>query len=132
MSVLNSIANCGVSFTTTSQDKRNVIMTNNLSLALAAMLGVLIISRFALLAAEPILITRLAVGMLFCLSPILLNRAGYIWASRFLLCWMPPLLILILFVLSIRQGLGNEVSAYIGLRFFLLAFSYYPFLVFNL
>src|SRR5690349_14303501 len=111
MSALNSIVYSGVSFTTTSQDKRNVIMTNNLSLALAAMLGVLIISRFTLLAAEPILVTRLVFGMLLCVLPIALNRAGYIWASRFLLCWMPPLLILVLFVLAIRQGLENEVSA---------------------
>jgi PAS domain S-box-containing protein len=132
MFALKLIVNSGVSFTTTSQDKRNVIMTNNLALALAAMLAVLVLSRFALLAAEPILITRLAFGMVLCVIPIVLNREGYIWASRFLLCWMPPLLILALFVLAIRQGLENEVSAYIGLRFFLLAFSYYPFLVFSL
>jgi PAS domain S-box-containing protein len=132
MLALKSIVYSGVSFTATSQEKRNVIMTNNLSLALAAMLIVLFVSRLMLLAAEPILMTRLAFGILLCFTPIVLNRAGYIWSSRFLLCWMPPLLILALFVLAIRQGLENEVSAYIGLRFFLLAFSYYPFLVFSL
>ncbi|MGC3943162.1 MAG: PAS domain S-box protein [Chryseolinea sp.] len=107
-------------------------MTNNLSLSLSAMLGVLMIARFVLLAAEPILITRLIVGMVLCLLPIALNYFGYIWASRFMLSWLPPILIMALFLLAVRQGLENEVSAYIGLRFFLLAFSYYPFLVFSL
>jgi len=107
-------------------------MTNNLSLALAASLGGLVIARFVLLAADPTLISRLIIGILLCLFPIALNRAGYIWTSRFLLCWVPPILILILFVLAMQQGLENEASAYIGIRFFLLAFSYYPFLVFSL
>ncbi|MEJ1237169.1 PAS domain S-box protein [Chryseolinea sp. T2] len=122
----------GVFYTTTSQDKRNVIMTNNLSLSLVAMLAVLMTARIVLLTADPVLITRLAFGMILCLIPILLNYFGYIWASRFLLSWIPPVLILALFVLAVKQGRENEVSAYIGLRFFLLAFSYYPFLVFSL
>lgn len=127
-----SFITSGASFTTTTHDKRNVIMTNNLSIALASMLVVLIVARIVLFVAEPVLIARLVFGVLLCLTPIGLNRAGYIWASRFLLCWMPPVLILALFALAIRQGLETEISAYIGLRFFLLAFSYYPFLVFSL
>lgn len=132
MSLFKTIIESGVSYTTTSQDKRNVMMTNNLSLALAAMLGVLVVARFTLLPTDPAVIARLAIGILLCFLPIVLNRAGYIWISRFLLCWVPPTLILMLFIIAIRQGVEDEASAYIGLRFFLLAFSYYPFLVFSL
>lgn len=132
MPLLKDIVTAGVSYTTTSQDRRNVIMTNNLSLSLSAMLGVLLLARIILLAAEPVLVARLAGGISLCFLPIVLNHFGYIWASRFMLSWLPPVLILLLFVLAVHQGFENEVSAYIGLRFFLLAFSYYPFLVFNL
>jgi PAS domain S-box-containing protein len=132
MSFLKNISESGISFASSNQDKRNVLLTNNLSVTLAVMLMVLIFARFALLAPEPILIARLVFGVLLCLLPIALNRAGYIWASRFLLCSTPPVLILVLFVLAVKEGLETEVSAYIGLRYFLLAFSYYPFLVFSL
>ena len=120
MSVLKTIIESGVTYTTTSQDKRNVVMTNNLSLALAAMLSMLIVARSTFLVADPSVIVRLILGIFLCLLPIVLNRGGYIWASRFLLCWAPPILIFALFVIAIRQRVENEASAYIGLRFFLL------------
>jgi hypothetical protein len=107
-------------------------MTNNLSLALAAILGMLVIARFTVLIPDAAMIARIVGGILLCFLPIMLNRAGYIWTSRFFLCWLPPVFIFAFFVLAIRQRVENEASAYIGLRFFLLAFSYYPFLVFSL
>src|SRR6478609_3728895 len=78
MSFLKNISESGISFATTNQDKRNVLLTNNLSLTLALMLMVLIVARFALLAAEPVLIVRLFLGVLLCLLPIAMNSGGYI------------------------------------------------------
>jgi len=59
MSVFKSIIGSGVSYTHTSEEKRNVVMTNNLSLALAAILGMLVIARFTVLIPDAPMIARI-------------------------------------------------------------------------
>lgn len=133
MSFIRNFSESGSSYTDSKLEKRNIVMTNYLSMVLATLPLGLIIGRVILQEFEPMIDIWLFFGsFLFCL-PILLNRFGFILISRFLLCWGPPCFVLITSVFSLHdEPEVFDIPAYTGLRFFLLAFSYYPFLVFSL
>jgi len=133
MSFLRNFSESGSSYTESKLEKRNIVMTNYLSLVLASLPFGLIIGRIVLGGFELVIILWLFFGsLLFCL-PILLNRYGFTLISRFLLCWGSPAFVFITSIFSLHDEPNVfDISAYIGLRFFLLAFSYYPFLVFSL
>jgi PAS domain S-box-containing protein len=133
MPFLRNFLESGVAYTNSKLEKRNIIMTNYLSAVLAFLPLGLIFGRLILGTFNLEIILWLFFGVLLFCVPIFLNRFGFTLVSRFLLCWGPPTFVFITSVFSLQSGPQlYTISDYIGLRFFLLAFSYYPFLVFNL
>src|SRR5689334_21622199 len=91
MSLLRKITGLGISYAENKSEKRNIILTNYISLVATVGTLLLLIGRhfFAHLSAS--IITTLLEGSFFFLIPIILNFLGYTNASRLLLCWAPSL-----------------------------------------
>src|SRR3954469_24841084 len=126
MSLLRKITGFGISYAESKSERRNIILTNYISLvATAATLLLLIGREFFAHVNTSILITLLE-GSLFFLIPIILNFLGYTIASRLLLCWAPSLFQLFSTHEAMREIVIHETSHYVGLRLFLVAFSALP------
>jgi PAS domain S-box-containing protein len=132
MSLIKNITASGTSFTDLSSEKRNITLTNYISLVCAFAMVVLLIGRSLFAHVNFSIAITLLQGSFLFLVPIILNRFGYINASRLALCWLPSLYQLYATVRTMSETLAFESSAYVGLRFFILAFSCFPFLVFDL
>jgi PAS domain S-box-containing protein len=61
-----------------------------------------------------------------------LNYYGFTLLSRILLCWIPPAILIIDLEIMIVNLPVPETSHYLGMRIFQIAFSFFPFLIFNL
>jgi PAS domain S-box-containing protein len=132
MSLIKNITASGTSFTDLNSEKRNITLTNYISLVAAFAMVVLLIGRSLFAHVNfAIAVTLLQGGFLF-LVPIILNRFGYIHVSRLALCWLPSIYQLYATVRTMSEVSEFESSTYVGLRFFILAFSCFPFLVFDL
>src|SRR5690348_16236613 len=131
MSLLRKITGLGISYAESKSEKRNIILTNYISLVTASTTILLLLGRFFTGTIMISLSISLLEGTLAFLLPILLNRFGLINVSRLLLCWIPNLFQLYAAHLGIK-GLPPESSNYVGLRFLLLGFSAIPFLIFDL
>ncbi|HEY3429174.1 MAG TPA: PAS domain S-box protein, partial [Cyclobacteriaceae bacterium] len=132
MSILKGITASGVVFAETKAEKRNLVLTNYISIVAACSMIAMLAGR-ALFAHVnwPITFTLLLGAVLF-FFPIALNRYGFIHLSRLTLCWVPPLFQMYATVRAMHEVSSHETSLYVGLRFFILAFTCFPFLVFDL
>lgn len=90
-----------------------------------------LIAKTIFIGTDSIFVAKLLIGAGLFLIPILFNRFGYLNASRLVLCWLPYGY---LFFVSITMMLWEETAAstYVGIRFFFLAISCCPFVVFSL
>jgi PAS domain S-box-containing protein len=66
------------------------------------------------------------------LGLVWMNRAGFLTLSRILLCWVPPIFLIVNFRVLILHAPVPETSHFLGFRIFQVAFSVFPFLVFNI
>src|SRR5690349_17706316 len=89
MSWLRTVARSGLRDTDEYQKKRGILLSNYISLLLCGCLIALFIVRRVIFGHIPggLNIQLLAIGMVFFVSPILLNRAGFTTASRVLMCY---------------------------------------------
>jgi len=131
MSFLRNITESGISQADSSSEKRNVVLTNYISLVAVSAILLLLTGRIFLAHVTPSIVFVLLQGCILFLLPILINRLGYINISRLVLCWIPALYQLYSAVHTMHDVEVQETSNYVGLRFFLLAFSCFPFLVFD-
>jgi PAS domain S-box-containing protein len=129
---LQNITSAGVSFTDEKSEKRNIVLTNYIALIAAASSILLTIGRYLFAPFHWDLGLSLITGALLFLIPIIMNRYGFINLSRFTMCWLPALYQWYATIQAMTVAAQVETSYYVGLRFFLLAFSCFPFLVFNL
>jgi PAS domain S-box-containing protein len=132
MSFIKKITESGVAFTELKAEQRNIILTNYISLVAAMGTILLFVGRSMFAHVTWSIAFTLIQGSALFLVPIVLNRFGYINFSRLALCWLPPLYQIYATVRTMSETLEFENSTYVGLRFFLLAFSCFPFLVFDL
>ncbi len=132
MSVLGKITESGVSFAEAKSEKRNIVLTNYISLVAAGATLVLLTGRYVFANVNTSIAFTLLLGSVLFLLPVLLNRLGFTDASRLILCWLPALYQLTATLQAMSDAPVHETSNYVGLRFFILAFSCFPFLVFDI
>jgi PAS domain S-box-containing protein len=132
MSALKRITESGVSYAEAKSEKRNIVLTNYISLVAAGATLSLLIGRFLFAHVNFSIALTLMQGCILFLLPVLLNRFGFINVSRLALCWLPPAYQLYATLQTMKEVSEFETSTYVGLRFFILAFSCFPFLVFDL
>jgi PAS domain S-box-containing protein len=124
---LKKIIESGVHGVDSASTKRSIIFSNYISLILVT--GNLLL--FAFIPQNHNLggLQEALIGMAIFLVPILLNRLSLTNLSRLLVCWLPPVLIFLVMISWMRQVSVVPVSAYDGLRIYLLATSSIPYLL---
>jgi len=132
MSFLREIISSGIEHTELNSEKRNVVLSNYISIisalaALATIGGRLIFASISFIW----FVEVVAASFLFLL-PLLINALGYTTISRLVLCWVPSLILIIITILILKEGNEFETSTYVGIRFYSLTFICFPFLVFSL
>lgn len=131
MSLFKGITESGVAFADTKAEKRNLILTNYISIVGSCSMVITYVSRAIFAHVNNSISFTLLLGTVLFFLPILLNRYGFIYLSRLALCWVPPLFQMYASIKAMHEVTVPETSMYIGLRFFILAFSCFPFLVFD-
>lgn len=130
--LLRTITNYGTGFATSKSEKRNTILANYTSLIGSAAPILLIAALYFFYGSAPAMFFRLGIASLLFLTPLLLNKGGFIVASRVLLCWLIPVFVFGISILDLKSGEPMSSSSFVGLRLFLLAGFCFPFLFFNL
>jgi len=127
MSIFKKITEAGLDAVNSIPKKRAVVLTNYIALilSLCCFLILIIIPQNHNWAA----LLELTVGAFLFSVPILLNRNSMTNASRLYLCWLPPILLIWYTTLWMKDAVAVPVSAYDGLRFYLLAFGCIPYLL---
>lgn len=132
MSIIRKLTHSGVSFASAKAEQRNIILTNHISLVAAFATLMLLIGREIFAFTNLSIALTLLLGSALFLVPIVINRFGYYNVSRLALCWLPAIYQLFASVRTMHESATFESSTFVGLRFFILAFSCFPFLVFDL
>lgn len=131
MTVFKKIINSGIQYTSAKSEKRNIMLSNYISIIIALAGILLLITRLIADRSGPEANFLLAGTSLLLLVPLVLNNAGLTTVSRFFLCWVPGLCAVFIAAVIIKTGGKVETSDFIGHRFYLLVLACTPFLIFN-
>lgn len=127
---LKNITESGSSWARSASEKRNIVLTNGLSLVSSVAVVLLLILRSVFDTPVESARAGLYLATFLFLLPIYLNRKGFTKAGRIAVCWIPSL-----FLMSIAYYvLASEnvtTASYAGIRYYLLAFCCPPFLIFD-
>jgi len=128
-SVFRILIESGIQETDRPQKKRAILLSNYTSfiLSTASLLLFVIIPQNHNLSG----FLEFVVGMLIFGAPILLNAWSFTNLSRLYLCWLPPALIIWYMSTGMENATTVSVSSYNGIRYYLLAFSCIPYLLFE-
>lgn len=129
--LLRKITDYGGSFANSKSEKRNVILSNYASVIGCAAMWFLIVALVFYYGFDVGSFIRLFVASLLFFLPLVLNRLGFIVASRVLLCILIPLFVFGLSILDLKAGEPMSSSSFVGLRLFLLVSVCFPFLLFD-
>ncbi|MCC6835362.1 MAG: PAS domain S-box protein [Cytophagales bacterium] len=132
MNFIRRITNFGKEYCLLRSDRRNIILTNYISLIASLALLVLIGALYLFYGFNPGAFFRLLIASLIFLIPLFLNRFGLIVISRLVLSWLAPAFVFAITILDLKGGEIMAPSSFVGLRLFLLAGFCFPFLIFNL
>jgi PAS domain S-box-containing protein len=133
MRFLKKITEFGVLYSESKSEKRNIIMSNYLSLVSSFVPLWLLTSRIAQQSVTPDFYKGITLSFIFIfLAPIALNALGLKYISRILVCWLPSFFIFILVINGLTNATQYQSDYYIAPRFYLLAFCSFPFLVYDL
>ena len=132
MSLFKTITENGVSFSTNRSERRNIVLTNLISLTAAGVPLFVLLGRLFFYDQSFAGSVRLLAGVFFLLLPIFMNRMGFVNASRVVLCWVPFIYLFGGQVVGIRESTDYQASGYLVVRYFFLGFGCFPFLVFSL
>lgn len=130
--IIRKLTDLGTFYADSKSEKRNVILTNYISLITSTALLLLILTYYLYYGYNLAVFLRLAGGALLFLLPLLLNRFGAVMYSRILLSWLTPFIVFGISILDLNSGELMSPSSFVGLRLFLLAGFCFPFLIFNL
>ncbi len=132
MGFLKNVIESGVSFADEKSEKRNIILSNYISIVISLAPLSLLVARYfsGSLAAESSPHLILACVALF-LTPLVCNRLGLIQISRMILSWIPSACVMVTTIINLKTGEAYQTSDLVGIRYFLLAFGCIPFLIFN-
>jgi PAS domain S-box-containing protein len=132
MNLVETIAQCGVNFATSKREARNILMSNRISMLLSTIPLLLIFLRIPVMGFQLAVSFGLILGSIVFFIPVALNKFGHHIASRFFLCWFPGIVVILLSIVTLYYTPTITTADYVGIRFYLLAFSIIPFLVFDL
>ena len=132
VSFLRKITDSGVGSADSKSEKRNIRLTNYISLTAAAAPLLIFLTKALSVGQGFQDAIILIAGSFLLLMPIILNRFGFINTSRIILCWIPFAFLFFGTIIGFRQTTDIKSSDYLTVRFFFIAFSCFPFLVFNL
>ena len=132
MSLFKTITEYGASFSTNRSERRNIVLTNLISLTAAGVPLLVLLGRLFFYDQSFAGSVRLLAGVFFLLLPIFMNRMGFVNASRVVLCWVPFIYLFGGQVVGIRESTDYQASGYLVVRYFFLGFGCFPFLVFSL
>jgi PAS domain S-box-containing protein len=132
MRFLHRLINVGVKETNSVIVRRNIQLTNFIALCLSLAIISILTIRFLTAPFYAWFYLPLTIQVAFYLGLIALNKIGYTKLSRVLVCWIPSIALFIDFQIIITHAAVPETSQYAGFRLFQVAFSFFPFLVFNL
>lgn len=130
-SIIDRIQRAGVASMTGKVDESTIILTNRLSL-LIAFLPVLFMVSTWIVTGRVSWGWPLLIQPALMLTPILLNALKFTLLSRVLLCWFPSLVLIYYSVFNKQRGIDLDTSTYIGFRITMIASTILPFLVFKL
>lgn len=133
LTLLRVASEYGTEYAVTKSERRNIVLSNYVSLIASAALFTLIVALFAFygLGTKVVAIRLMVAGLIF-LIPLFLNKIGYTITSRVLLSWLTPFSVVALSIIDLKTGEPMSSSSLVGLRLFLLAGICFPFLFFNL
>ncbi|RAW02872.1 PAS domain S-box protein [Pseudochryseolinea flava] len=126
------LINVGVTHATSIRQRRNIQLTNFIALGLISCMILIIIFRYLNGELQNWFFFPLIFETILFAVLILLNHVGATTVSRILICWAPAMILLIDVKILFTHLRVAESSQYVGLRLFQVAFSFFPFLVFNL
>jgi len=128
MKFIKDLAEFGLDKSVSYQDRRGVLLTNYVSIILLGVVALLFFIRAGVLKnlSNP---QHLIAGAAICVAPLILNRIQWVQASRLFVCIVPPVFLWYVFITRMRGMETIPVSAYDGLRVYLLAISCIPYLV---
>jgi PAS domain S-box-containing protein len=132
MNWVEKIAQCGVGFAASKREARNINMTNRISMLLSTIPLLLIFLRIPIMGFQPAITVGMVLGSAIFSIPIILNQYGHHIASRFFICWFPAIVVTLLSIVTLYYSPTITTADYVGIRFYLLAFSVFPFLVFDM
>lgn len=133
MSFLKVITEQGTYSINSKSERRNIVMCNYLALVASAVPLFLLLYKAIQNTLNFDFYTCLTVAFIFIfLLPIPLNRFGFNNMSRMLVCWLPSIYIFVLVVRGLNVATVFHADYYIAPRFYLLAFSSFPYLLFEL
>ncbi len=128
---LTRLIRIGTDKSQVQSDKRNLQISNFICLVMAGALMLIVMFRLVVGGLEVWFYLPLIVEAIFFLTLLSVTRAGFPFLSRILLCWAPPIFLIIDFKILIEHVPVPETSHFLGFRIFQVAFSIFPFLMFN-
>jgi PAS domain S-box-containing protein len=129
---LENLLNAGTSFTELPCEKRSIRLANSIAIGLVFILTLLSIVRGNFFSSKPLILLVILGNAILMLLPILLNHHGYSSASRIVLCWIFPIILLGDVWLVLKIEAIRETSTYLGFRIFQVALAGLPLLIFDL
>jgi len=123
---------CGGQHVNSLPERRNLQLTNFIAFWLALCLCSILLFRPFAGTLERWFYLPLIVEAFLLLSIIWLNHIGFNLLARILICWLPAAILIIDLRIVILNVPQPETSHYVGFRIFQIAFSFFPFVVFNL
>lgn len=130
MDPLRTIVRSGIDPRMSYKTKRSILISNYFSLILTAAIFAIFTFRLTLYPSSNVEI-HWFVGSIVFMSPILLNRLKFTTVGRLLLCTAPIILIWISFIDNMYRSGVLEVSQFDGIRVYMLAVSFVPYLLFD-
>jgi PAS domain S-box-containing protein len=130
--LFSRIVNIGVHHAVDSSERRNIQLTNFLALGIALFIAVIIGVRLSVSSFSSSFYLPILLEALCFVALVLLNYYGFTLLSRILLCWGPAIFLIVDLKILLESVETPETSHYLGFRIFQVAFSMFPFLVFNL
>lgn len=131
MAFIKKIIESGVQYASSRSEKRNIMLSNYISIVIALAVACLLVARFIVGRTRVESDLFLSCAAFLFLVPLLLNKHGWIVSSRYFLSWTPSLCVMAATVISIKVGPRPETSDFIGIRFYLVGLACVPFLIFD-
>jgi PAS domain S-box-containing protein len=132
MGFFKTLIESGVSYCNSKSERRNVLLSNYISVVISIAPIILLSARFITGTFEMSnSIYLIALCCVVFALPLLFNHFGFVLFSRLLLSWAPNLCVVAVVVYGLQNGGNHEISNFVGVQFFLLGFSCIPFLLFD-